>query len=98
MSRPDGSWFEGGLTGLFPSRVPHICFRYPTDLAVLETNLYSPRMKGRRCQDILDDPICQFSRALVLFKYDGYLQSGVDLVSVLSVQFLLILPGLEQHP
>lgn len=66
-------------------RVDGIGLGYPADLAVFEPNLYAPGVIGGRGEDILHDTVGELTVSLVFFEDDGYLQSRVDIFSVLAV-------------
>lgn len=70
---------------LFFVRIDCIGLCYSADLAVLQPNLYTTGMIGGRGEDIFDDAIGEPAAALVFFEDDGYLQSRVNVFSILAV-------------
>jgi len=60
-------------------------FPDPADLAGFQANLYAMRMSRGSGQDILDDPLCEFSRPLVCLQHDTNPHPGLYLTSIFAI-------------
>jgi hypothetical protein len=60
-------------------------FPDPADLAGFQADLYAVRMRRGSGQDILDDPLGEFSRPLVFLQHDTNPHPGLYLSSVFAI-------------